>query len=298
MSWRFAALFGIGLLLLPSAGRAASRIACQKPVLTGANFSMTCTYAHQSMPLTLVMRGAVEDAQHDKDTATAKPAKIAIFAAGKLRQTLSVDSDGVWLNSLQKEALESIDLNFDGYDDLKVWTQTSAGPNSGYAYWLYDPSKRAFERRQDLDDRLSGFDVSVDPKTKTVSLSGRDNCCAWTIDTYRWANGKLAQISGEESGEFDLGDALSDIASIQAFGKTSPQFCATRTSSYDAAGRITKDVIETQGDPCDDPNDYRKAKKGIDKSLNGAKRHGNITDVYRDGILFQRTIVYDPPRSP
>jgi hypothetical protein len=259
---------------------------------------MTCAYAHQSMPLTLVMHGTVDDAQHDADTATAKPAKIAIFAAGKLRQTLTVESDGVWLNSLQQQAFESIDLNFDGYDDLKVWTQTSAGPNSGYAYWLYDPVKREFERRQDLDDQLSGFDVSVDPKTKTVSLSGRDSCCAWTIDTYRWANGKLAQISGEESGEFDLGDALSDVASIQAFSKTSPQFCATCASSYDAAGRITRDVIETQGDPCDEADDYRKATKGIDKRLNGTKQHRNITDVYRDGILLQRIILYNPPRSP
>ncbi len=299
MPWRLHILCGLGLLLAPTIGLAApSVIACQKPLVTGATFAMTCTYSHQSMPLGLVMHGAVDDSQHDKDTTTAKPATIAILAAGKLRQTLTVESDGVWLNSLQKDAFESIDINFDGYDDLKVWTDTSAGPNSGYAYWLYDPAKGEFARREDLDTALSGFDVSVDPAKKTVSTSGRMSCCAWAVDTYRWANNRLVQISDEQSGTLDLGDVLSDVAGVQAFRQASPEICATRTSVYDVAGLITKDIIKTEGDPCEDAQDYRKSAKGIDKTLNGTQQHGGVTDVYRNGILLQRTIVYDPPRKP
>jgi hypothetical protein len=291
MSRQFLTLCGVGLLLVPASGQAASGITCDKPVVTGASFAMDCAYPHHGTNLTLVMRGAVDDT-------TAKPAEIAVLEAGKPRQTLTVESDGVFLDSLQKEALESIDINFDGYDDLKVWTATSAGPNSGYAYWLYDPAKDAFARRQDLDDLLSGFDVSVDPKAKTLSTSGRASCCEWDVDIYRWANDQLVKISGEASGALDLGEALSDVASIQTFRETSPSFCATHTALFDAAGRITKEIIVTEGDPCDPEQDYRKSTQRIDKTLNGTKPHGNMTDVYQDGILIRRTIVYDPPKSP
>jgi hypothetical protein len=298
MSWRLVALCGVALLGASATCRAAPAITCEAPVVSGTVFAMTCAYPHQSRPLTLVLRGAVDDTQHDLDTATAKPAEVTILDAGKPRQTLKVESDGVSLNGLQNEAFESLDLNFDGYDDLKVWTATSAGPNSGYSYWLYDPAKAAFVRRQDLDDKLSGFEVSVDPKTKTLATSGRDSCCAWSVDTYHWVTGKLMQISDVESGVIDLGDALSDVASIQAFRAATPLFCATRTHFYNDAGLITRDVIETAGDPCEDADDYRKTAKGLDATLNGTKRHGNITDLYRNGLLLQRTIVYDPPRQP
>lgn len=298
MSWRLLALCGVLALSMPTAGRAASTISCAKPVVSGTTFSMTCAYAHQPKPLTLTMRGTVDDAQHDPETATATPTEIAVLDGGTVRQTLKVDSDGVWLNGLQKQAFESVDLTFDGYDDLKLWTSTSAGPNNGYSYWLYDPVKAMFVRRQDLDDSLSGFEVTVDPKTKTISTSARGSCCSWSVDTYHWVKDRLVQISDQETGVIDPGDALSDVASVKAFRATQPQFCATRTSFYNDAGLITKDVIETSGDPCEDAQDYRKHAKGVDVTLNGTKQHGITTDVYRNGVLLQRTIVYNPPRKP
>jgi hypothetical protein len=250
---------------------------------------MKCAWAHRAGALSLTMRGTLED------DSTAKPTEIAILKAGKRLQTLTVESDGVLLDGL---GIEAIDLDFDGYDDLKVLTLSSAGPNGGYAFWLYRPAKGAFERRQDLDDPLSGFDVNLDPKTKTISQSGRNGCCAWSGDSYRWANDRLLHISDRNSGALDLGDALADVAGIQAFIETSASFCATQTRQYDAAGGITQEVIETEGDPCEDEGDYRKRGKAVDKTLNGTKRHGNVTDLYRDGILLQRTIVYDPPKQP
>lgn len=298
MVWRLVALCGVALLLTPVAGHAAATITCEAPAVSGTSFAMTCAYTHQSRPLTLVLRGAVDNSQHDLDTATATPSEVMILDAGKLRQTLKVESDGVPLNGLQQQAFESLDLNFDGYDDLKVWTETSAGPNSGYAYWLYDPAKAMFVRQQDLDDKLSGFEVSVDPKTKTIATSSRDSCCAWSVDTYHWVNDRLMQLTEEESGAIDLGDTLSDVASVQAFHAIAPLFCATRTHFYNDAGLITQEVIKTAGDPCDDAQDYRQQAKRLDATLNGIKRHGNVTDVYRDGLLLQRTIVYNPPRQP
>ncbi len=289
-SWRYLVLCGLAVLPAPTDAGAAAAIACEAPVVTGSTFVMTCTDAHQSAPLTLVMRGTVDDD-------IAKPTEIEILAAG-VRQTLTLESDGVPLGALDQEALEAVDLNLDGYDDLKVMTATSAGPNSAYAFWLYRPATRTFERRPDLDDQLSGFDVVVDPKTKTLSLSARESCCAWSVDTYRWANDRLVHISNELSGALDLGDALADVASIQAFRETAPIFCATRIRIYDVAGRITQEAIETQGDPCDDEQDYRKRTKVVDRTVDGTKRNGATVDVYRNGVLLRRTVTYDPPKAP
>jgi len=58
--------------------------------------------------------------------------------------TLAVDGD-VWTDGVCG-AIELMDVNFDGFDDIKLWTATSAGPNSGYGYWLYDPKAARFKQ--------------------------------------------------------------------------------------------------------------------------------------------------------
>src|SRR5580698_1207406 len=46
MSRQFLTLCGVGLLLVPASGQAASGITCDKPVVTGASFAMDCAYPH------------------------------------------------------------------------------------------------------------------------------------------------------------------------------------------------------------------------------------------------------------
>ena len=144
------------------------------------------------MPLTLVMHGKIDDDR-------AVPETIEVRADGKLRQTLTVESNGVELNSLATQAFTSIDLNFDGYDDLQVWTATSAGPNSGYAFWLYDPAKMQFDRREDLDYKFSGFELDSDPATKTIGVSGA-SVAAHGGRHLSWVGTQLLQTIDVESG--------------------------------------------------------------------------------------------------
>lgn len=303
MTWRVPALYAALLALQATAFAAppaTGDITCQDPVVSGTAFTMKCAYEHQSMPLTLVMHGKIDDDR-------AVPETIEVRADGKLRQTLTVESNGVELNSLATQAFTSIDLNFDGYDDLQVWTATSAGPNSGYAFWLYDPAKMQFDRREDLDDKFSGFELDSDPAAKTIGVSGRVSCCAWEVATYQWVGTQLLQTIDVESGGIIYGllapdGPLADVPSVQAFVKASGDkgaICATRTDTLDATGAITKEVIETDGGPCadDGSDDYRSRAIGLDKTLNGTRRHGNVTDLYKAGILLRRTIVYDPPKK-
>lgn len=304
MALRFLAVCAVGVVLFPLAARAAPAINCQDPVVTGQSFAMTCAYSHRSMPLTLVLRGTVKGTM-------ALPRTLEVRGDGKLRQTLSIADrpDGVDLTALQ---IASIDLNFDGYDDLEVAIYEDAvgmmrDEKTGLAILLYDPATQMFARRPDLDELLSDPGLTVDPATKTILFTGKTSCCSLGTDTYRWRDNRLMLATGSDSGDppwgalFPKGGALADVASIQAYikaPKATGSICATITNYYDGNGAITKEVIETEGDICDDKDDYRKNAKQIDETFNGDRRSGNRTDTYRDGILLRRTIVYDPPKKP
>jgi hypothetical protein len=300
MSRLFLALCAVGVMLFPLTGHAAApAVDCHDPVVTGQRFAMTCAYSHQSMPLTLVLRGAVKGT-------TALPSTLEIRSGDTLRQTLSIADhpDGVALADLQ---IASIDVNFDGHDDLEVAVSEDANGNMGMAILLYDSATRMFARRPDLDGLLSGPELTMDPANKTIVVTGKTSCCSLGSDTYRWHDNQLTIAETHDSGDpawgvlYPNGGALADVPSIHAFinaPNATGSICATRTDFYDANGAITKEVIETQGDICDDKDDYRQHAKAIDKTPNGDLHSGNHTDTYRDGILFQRTIVYDPPKKP
>jgi hypothetical protein len=98
--------------------------------------------------------------------------------------------------------------------------------------------------------------------------------------------------------ELQLRDTLSDVGSIQSFSQATPLVCTTYTKLYNDVGRITKLIIETDGDPCDDEHSYQNHGQGTDSTLTGTRTHGNVVDVYQAGILMQRTIIYDPPKPP
>jgi hypothetical protein len=283
------------LVILPHAGRceaiATPAVNCQKPVIQVQSFIMTCAYNHQSGPLTLVVHGAIDDPK----SGNGLPTSIEILSDGKHAQTLALqpeDSDALPLENL----VGSLDLNFDGFDDLQILSGRGAGPNSSYAYWLYVPARHLFEHRPDIDDDLSGFDVSADPKAKIIVTSGRSSCCQWDTQTFHWVNDRLLLQETSSRGGLMLDDVLGDVKSVQAFAAQAGGICATHTLFYDDNNGITQETIETQGDPCDEAQDYRKKAKIDNKTLNGLQKNGNVTDFYRNGVLLQRTLVYNPPK--
>jgi len=280
-------------------------ITCAEPKVTGPRFAMDCTYSHQSGPLTLTMRGALETLPGD-DQFTIGTRTLEIRRNGTLRQTLDLPKSEIWLGQLARFGLASLDLDFDGSDDLQIATSSpSAGSGLDKAFWLYDPKTQTFVRRPDLDTQLSGDDLTADPKTRTLKVSARAGCCAWRTTTYGWAEGRLLQTENTLAGYRIEGllapdGPLADVASIQTFAKTTGgAFCATRIDRYDPAGRITTETIETKDETCEqDAYDYRRHARAFDPSLDGTRHNGGGTDLYRNGILLQRTIVYDPPKRP
>lgn len=58
------------------------------------------------------------------------------------------------------------DVNFDGYQDLKLLYHWGASGNTYYHYWLFDPTSQLFQRATAFDE-LSN--PTVFPETKTIS---------------------------------------------------------------------------------------------------------------------------------
>lgn len=85
--------------------------------------------------------------------------------------------------------LGTVDANFDGYDDLMIYSHDGgAGPNNGYSFYIYDPKSKRFEYNQILSDLTQ---TQVDTKTKTIRSFWRGGAAEHGYEEYKWINGKL-----------------------------------------------------------------------------------------------------------
>lgn len=102
----------------------------------------------------------------------------------------------------EKPEVELQDLNFDGYQDLKIpiyYPDMSKGDYS-YHYYLYDPRSKNFQRHEQLDDLgVLFFDARV-KKILHYDADGRGN---ESTDTYQWQNGKLYLVKKIQTYEDD-----------------------------------------------------------------------------------------------
>lgn len=84
------------------------------------------------------------------------------------------------------------DVNFDGYTDIVLFSNSYEGSSTSSAVWLFNPETRKFEFNQELS-RMTN--LAVDPKKKTLTSS--NSCCAGlfaTRETYQWHGDKIELI--------------------------------------------------------------------------------------------------------
>ena len=79
------------------------------------------------------------------------------------------------------EGLAVVDMNFDGYADLRLVEFVTAGPNVPHLNWLYVPESGVFERSPELD-RLSA--PVFDPASRRITSRWRDGATRYGTDTY------------------------------------------------------------------------------------------------------------------
>ena len=101
--------------------------------------------------------------------------------------------------------LNVLDCNFDGYKDLMIYSHDGgAGPNSGYDFYLYNPSKKRFQFNEALSNLSQ---TEVDSKNKTITSSWRGGAASHGGETYTFIKGvftKIASWNDECGGHYPI----------------------------------------------------------------------------------------------
>lgn len=103
--------------------------------------------------------------------------------------------------SVVANGFEFIDMNFDGYADLRLVKTMTAGANVFYSNWLWTPEKRIFVKDDALDALSSpGFDS----ETQEVSAHNRKSASDYQTDFYAY-DGPVLVLTHRESDHHDSG---------------------------------------------------------------------------------------------
>jgi len=92
------------------------------------------------------------------------------------------------------------DVNFDGYNDIRLLQFLPAAPNLPYYFWVYNPTKQKFLRQKALEEITS---PEFDPEKKLIYSFWRASCCDHGHSTYKYIKGKPTLIEEGEVKEED-----------------------------------------------------------------------------------------------
>jgi len=91
--------------------------------------------------------------------------------------------------------LEPIDMNFDGYQDMRIVEFRSAGPNTAYLNWLFDPVTGNFVQNKDLNEIPS---AQFDPVRREIRSEWRDGATRYGTSIYAFRDGRPILVRKEE----------------------------------------------------------------------------------------------------
>src|SRR5262249_51403739 len=82
--------------------------------------------------------------------------------------------------------LAVLDMNFDGYGDIRLVESQPAGPNIPYLNWLFDPTSGRFVENRALNAITS---PQFDPATREIRSNWRDGATRYGTDVYVFSEG-------------------------------------------------------------------------------------------------------------
>ena len=94
-----------------------------------------------------------------------------------------------------RPAAEILDMNFDGYGDFRLVQSRSAGPNTPYLNWLFDPARRAFVESRELNEIPS---ARFDADHREIRSDWRDGANRYGTDIYVFQDGRPILVRKEE----------------------------------------------------------------------------------------------------
>ncbi len=137
------------------------------------------------------------------------------FAATRLEIRRAGEAEPVQvIDDLEVEApmgkpsggIEVVDMNFDGYGDLRVVEFLPAGPNVPYLNWLFDPTSERFVPSPELDEIAS---PTFDAANRRIRSEWRDGAVTYGTDVYEVVEGRPVLVVKErreytEPGVYEL----------------------------------------------------------------------------------------------
>lgn len=95
---------------------------------------------------------------------------------------------------IPNNGFELIDVNFDGYHDLRLIAEGAAGPNVLYRNWLWSEDDGRFVPNAALDEIVS---PEFDPDTQEIVSHWRSSAAEGGVDIHAWEEGVPVLIHRE-----------------------------------------------------------------------------------------------------
>ena len=92
------------------------------------------------------------------------------------------------------DPLSVIDMNFDGYNDIRLVEFLGPGPNVPYLNWLYNPQAGRFDSAAALNELTS---PQYDAATREIRSEWRDGPARYGVDVYVFRDGTLTALRKE-----------------------------------------------------------------------------------------------------
>jgi hypothetical protein len=106
------------------------------------------------------------------------------------------------LSGANNEFIQFVDMNFDGYKDLRLLQNIGANGSMTYNYWLFLPSRGIFRFHQGLSDSCCCY-PALDSSAKEIWVSSD-----WSTRKYRFSKGNLILVEYAKGEEVEIQGTL------------------------------------------------------------------------------------------
>jgi hypothetical protein len=122
--------------------------------------------------------------------------RIAVYKSdGKDTPVQTLDFEGTETADEERLGFIVEDMNFDGYNDIRIQVNNPAAPNNSYYCWVYNPGKGVFVEDCALEALISPV---FDQAGKLVHSYERVSAAGYLTWTYRYVKGVLTLLGESE----------------------------------------------------------------------------------------------------
>jgi hypothetical protein len=119
---------------------------------------------------------------------------IQVMRGGRLVQTLVTGGDDMDPAPSPGEDVDTVDINFDGYTDIRQQTIWGATGNAAYSWWLFDPDSSRFVRSREYEEKIWRHSVDRAKREITVHANGGHAGLIYEEYVYQPRGGQLVRI--------------------------------------------------------------------------------------------------------